>query len=195
MKQKRALENQIRLGKRVRVTDGTKADIFSRPGAETFRVEQRLAERCAILSFCKRNSPAQHAPAEVAYSLPARDGGSHRAQVGVRQDCGVRKQPHILSRRWMRDRRSIVVHELADQICSLRCRNQLPKDRTDCRFERIPPSRQSQPRRALAKSCEQRNSPKASLDHHGITVQIEHFSYSLDDIGSYLGLVRCDVNF
>ena len=116
MKQKRAPKNQIRLGKRVRVTNGPKADIFSRPGAETFRVEQRLAERCALLSFAKRNSAAQDAPAEVAYRLPARHGGSHRAQIGVRQDCGVRKQPHILSRRWMRDRRSIVVHELADQI-------------------------------------------------------------------------------
>ena len=121
MKQKRALKNQIRLGKRVRVTDGPQADIFSRPGAETFGVEQRPAERCAILSFAKRNSAAQHAPAEVAYRLPARDRGSHRAEIGIRQDCGFGKQADIFSRRRMRDHRSIIEHELADQIRPLLC--------------------------------------------------------------------------
>ena len=71
----------------------------------------------------------------------------------------------------------------------------MAQDRTDSGFERIPPARQSQTRRALAEICEQRNPPKAPLYHHGITVQIEHFSYSLDDICSYLGLVRRDANF
>lgn len=121
MKQKRAFENQIRLGKRIFVTDSPKADIFSRPGAETLRIEQRFTERCAILTLGKRYSAAQHAPAEVAYRLPARDRGSNRAQVGFRQDYGFGKQADIFSPRWMRDRRAIVVHELADQICPLLC--------------------------------------------------------------------------
>jgi hypothetical protein len=43
MKQKSALKNQISRGKGIRVTDGPKADIFSRPRTETFRAEQRLA--------------------------------------------------------------------------------------------------------------------------------------------------------
>ena len=116
MKQKSALKNQIRLGKRIRVTDGSKADILGRPGAETFCFEQRLAKRCAILTFEKRDSAAQHAPAEVAYRLPARDRGSNRAQIGLRQNLGFGKQPRVFSRRWMRDFQSIVVHELADKI-------------------------------------------------------------------------------
>jgi len=121
MKQKSALKNQISLGKRIRVTDGAKADIFSRPGAETFYVEKRLAKHCAILSFGKRDSATQHAPAEFAYRLPARDRGSNRAQIGFRQDCGWGKQAHFVSRHWTRDLHSIVVHELADQICPLLC--------------------------------------------------------------------------
>ena len=51
MKRKSALKNQIRLGKRILVTDGPEADIFSRPRTETFRIEKRLAKRGAILIF------------------------------------------------------------------------------------------------------------------------------------------------
>ena len=121
MKQKSALKNQISLGKRIRVTDGPKADILSRPWAETFYLDKRLAKHCAILSFGKRDSATQHAPAEVADRLPARDRGSNRAQVGVRQDCGFGKQAHVFSRRRVRDLHSIVVHELADKSCPLLC--------------------------------------------------------------------------
>ncbi len=46
----------------------------------------------------------------------------------------------------------------------------------------------------MAKTREQRNSSKAPLNQHGITVQIEHFSYSPHDI-FYLELVRCYPNF
>ena len=45
-----------------------------------------------------------------------------------------------------------------------------------------------------AQICEQRNSLKAFLDHHGITIQIEHFSYSPDDGECYLGIVGCDAD-
>jgi len=46
----------------------------------------------------------------------------------------------------------------------------------------------------MAKSGEQRNSPKACLYQHGVTVQIEHFSYSSQDLCFYLGLVRRQPN-
>ena len=98
MKLENAPENQVSLGKRIGVTDGPKADIFSRPRAETFYVEQRLAKGRGILILGERNSPSQNAPAEFAYRLPARDRGFDRAQVGVRQDFGVGKQARLFSR-------------------------------------------------------------------------------------------------
>jgi len=119
MKFENAPENQVGLGKRIGVTDGPKADIFSRPRAETFYVEQRLAKGRGILILGERNSPCQHAPAEFAYRLPARVRGSNRAQVGVSQDFDCRKQAGDLSRQWMRDLAAIVVNELADEICPL----------------------------------------------------------------------------
>lgn len=194
MKLQDAPENQIGLGKRIGVADGAQADTFRRPRAETFDAEQRLAKRCGILIFGKRNRAGHHAPAEFADRVAARDRGSNRAQVGVRQDFGCGKPAGVFSRPWMRDWHSIVVHQLADQIGSLRRRNQLAQDRTNCRFKRIPSARQPQPRMAPAQTCEQRNSLETLLNQHGITIQIEHFSYSPDDSQYYLGIVGCDTD-
>ena len=78
MKIENSLENQIGLGKRVGIT-GSKPDIFSRPWAEPFCLEERLAKRGGILIFGERNGSAQHAPAEVSDRFSPSGGRADRA--------------------------------------------------------------------------------------------------------------------
>lgn len=116
MKREHALENQIGTRKRVRVADGPEADIFGRPCAEPFGLEQRFPKSQRILRFGKRNSPGQDAPAEFLNGLPAGAGCLDRPEIGMRQDFRAGKQAHFLSRYWMHDLIAIVAHELSDQI-------------------------------------------------------------------------------
>ena len=98
MKRERPLENQIGPRERVRVADRPEADIFGRPYAEPVRLEQRFPKYQRILRFGKRDSSAQHAPAEFSYSFPARPGCFHRPEIGICQDFRPGKQARFLSR-------------------------------------------------------------------------------------------------
>src|SRR5437016_10529575 len=91
MKLKHSPEDQIRPRKRVRVADGPQADIFSRPGTQPLRLKQCFPKRHRVLSFRKRNRPAQHATAEIANRLSSSEGRSHLTKIGLRQSFRTRK--------------------------------------------------------------------------------------------------------
>jgi len=98
MKRERPFEDQIGPRERVRVADRPEADIFGGPRAEPVRFEQCFSKYQRILRFGKRNSPAQHAPAEFSYSFPARSGCFHRPEIGICQYFRPGKQARFLSR-------------------------------------------------------------------------------------------------
>ena len=128
VKLERPLENQIRPGKRVRVADGSKADILSRPGTDALGLKKRVAKQHRILSFRERNSSAQHATAELPNRLSASPGCFDFNEVGLRQDIGTRKQMGSPSRYRVSDLGAVAKHQLTDETASLFGRDQLAQN-------------------------------------------------------------------
>ena len=84
-------KNQVGLGKRVGIADGSKADAFGGPGAKALGFKQDLPKRNRVLSFRKRDRSAQHPPAEFANSFLARRRCLNLAEIGLRQNFRARK--------------------------------------------------------------------------------------------------------
>jgi hypothetical protein len=85
VKFERALENQVGPGKRIGITEGSKANIFGGPGAEPLGFKERFAKCSGILRPREQDGAAQHAMAEIPNRRFSRRAGRELAEIVLRQ--------------------------------------------------------------------------------------------------------------
>lgn len=119
------LENQVSVGKGVRVADGAQADIFCRPRTNALGLAQRAAQRQRVLSFAQRNIAVQHAPGEIADRLFSLRRGSHLGQIAACQHFRAGKQTRVGAGQGVNDFFAVALNQLPNELAALLGGNEL----------------------------------------------------------------------
>ena|ERR1051325_883273 len=90
----------------------------------------------------------------------------------------------------MNNQLSAAADELIHELCALISGYQLPENRADRRFIRIPSAGQAQSGEASTEFGEERIRSKGILDQHGIQIQVEHSPHTADNLENQSGIFR-----